>query len=86
MNCQEVETLNQQPMYPVLAGKMAERGIKKSTVAGALKCSMRAFYNKMNGVTDFTWSEACILQRRFFPDCSKEELLQRRTPIDHANQ
>ena len=70
----------EQPVYPILVGKLAERGIKRSAVANALRCSTRALQNKINGTTDFTWSEVCILQRQFFPDLSKEALLSRSLP------
>lgn len=65
------------PFYPNLAGKIAERGIKKSIIARAISCSPRAFNNKMNGRTEFSWSEVCTIQRMFFPDIPKETLLER---------
>lgn len=62
------------PKYNVLAGEIAKRGIKKTTIASATNMSNRALYNKILGVTPFTWPEVCEIQARFFPDMSKDEL------------
>lgn len=64
--------------YPVLVGKLAERGIKKKQAAEALGCTPRALYNKLSGRVDFSWSEVCKIQQAYFPDISKEELFARR--------
>ena len=61
--------------YPVLAGKIVERGIAKTKIAEAIGVSGRSFKNKMDGVTNFTWDEVCIIQDRFFPDMQMKELL-----------
>lgn len=65
------------PYYPNLASKIAERGIKKSSIADAIACSPRALSNKLNGRTEFSWSEVCRIQQVFFPDMTKETLLER---------
>lgn len=62
------------PKYPVLAGEIAKRGIKKTVIASAVNVSDRALYNKIVGTTPFTWPEVCTIQSRFFPDMSKDEL------------
>ena len=51
-----------------------DRGIRMRVVADAIGVSTRALYNKIDGRSPFTWYEACIIQSRFFPDLSKDEL------------
>lgn len=63
--------------FPVLAGEIAKRGIKKCAISTALGISGRAFYNKMSGRVPFTWPEVCGINERFFPDMSKDELFAR---------
>ena len=63
--------------YPVLTGKIAERGISKSKIAEAIGISPRSFRNKMDGNTKFTWEEVCIIQERFFPDMQMKDLFSR---------
>lgn len=63
--------------YPNLEGKIAERGYTKADIARSLGISARAFNNKTNGKTPFTWPEVCIIQNEYFPDLSKEVLFTR---------
>lgn len=63
--------------FPILAGEIARRGIKKSAMASALGISGRALYNKLSGEVPFTWPEVCGINERFFPDMSKESLFAR---------
>ncbi len=56
--------------YPVLNGKMAERGISKTKMAIAIDAAPRTLHNKLTGKTSFTWEEVNIIQERFFPDVS----------------
>lgn len=58
--------------FPVLAGEIAKRGIKKSAISSALGISGRALYSKMAGETPFTWPEVCGINEQFFPDMSKD--------------
>lgn len=62
--------------YPVLEGKIAERGIMKKAIAARLGLSYRAFMNRMEGICDFEWREVCALQSTFFPDITKEDLMR----------
>lgn len=62
--------------YPNLIGAIAMRGIKKTAIAKALNISERAFYNKLHGISSFTWNEVCVINKRFFPDMDKEELFK----------
>lgn len=51
-----------------------DRGIRMRVVADAIGVSTRALYNKIDGRSPFTWYEACVIQSRFFPDLSKDDL------------
>lgn len=64
-------------VYPELIGSLARKSITKTRVASALGISQRALYSKLTGATDFTLSEANIIQKQFFPDMSTEKLFCR---------
>lgn len=51
-----------------------DRGIRMRVVADSIGVSTKALYNKIDGRSRFTWNEACIIQSRFFPDISKDDL------------
>lgn len=63
--------------FPMLESKIAEHGYRKKEIAQGLGISERAFLGKCNGETDFKWNEVCEMQRKFFPEISKEALMQR---------
>jgi hypothetical protein len=63
--------------YPILDRLIYERGIKRKTICSAIGVSPRTFTNKMSGVSEFSWSEVCKIQSKFFPDVSKEKLMQK---------
>lgn len=63
--------------YPALEGKIAERGILKKDIAAALNITQRALGDKLNGRTEFTWSEVVRMQGAFFADVPKDTLMQR---------
>ena len=44
-------------VYPVLEGKIAERGIMKKAIAAKLGLSYRSFMDRLNGTCDFKWRE-----------------------------
>lgn len=60
--------------YPILVGKIAERGIKKGTMAKTLGISPRALYNRIYGKVPFTWPEVKTICHEFFPDIKPEVL------------
>lgn len=62
--------------FPILEGKIAERGIMKKAIAARLGISYRAFMNRLDGTCDFEWHEVCIMQSTFFPDMSKDDLMR----------
>lgn len=71
--------MERQVIYPVLEGKIAERGIKKNAIAKRLNITQKSFRNKMIGDAPFTWPEVITLQNVFFPDIDKETLMRRTT-------
>lgn len=64
------------PYYPNLVGECARKGIRMADIADAIGCTQRAMTNKMQGRTCFTWPEVDVIQRRFFPDLTKDYLMQ----------
>lgn len=66
--------------FPVLEGKLAERGLLDKDVAVSIGISPRAFSGRMTGSVPFTWDEICKLQQNYFPHISKEELMQTKVP------
>lgn len=60
--------------YPIVVAKMAERGIKKVTVARKLGITAKAFENKLRGKTPISWEQVQTVQQSFFPDIPKDEL------------
>lgn len=64
-------------IYPKMESKIVTRGIKKKVIASRLGITERCLYNKMNGRTSFTWREVEILQKDFFPDMTKEQIMEK---------
>lgn len=62
------------PYYPVLEGKIVERGISKADIAKTLNISISTLSNKLTGKTDFWRKEALLLRDTFFPDIPADEL------------
>ena len=61
-------------MYPYLNEMIKKRGIKKAASAQALGCSYSGLCRKLSGKSPLLWKDACIIQKQFFPDQSKERL------------
>ncbi len=64
-------------VFNFLYGEMVKRLISIESLANELNIQPKTLRNKMKGVTDFTWSEVCIIHK-LFPQFTKEELMQRR--------
>ncbi len=64
----------EKPYYPVLESEIAKRGIKKKDLAEMLDITYRTFAQKLNGKTEFTWSEVLSLNS-VFPSVPPTELL-----------
>ena len=52
--------------YPVLAGEIAKRGIKKKTIAERIGVCDKSLNNKLNGRVPFTWPEVKTIRHQFF--------------------
>ena len=63
--------------YPVLAGEIAKRGLKKKAIADSIGICDRALRNKLSGKVAFTWPEVSEITTRFFPDMAPEVLFRR---------
>lgn len=61
--------------YPVLVSEIARKGIRKSVMAKQLGMNSKTFYNKLNGVTEFSWPEIRLMRDTFFPDIKLEDLM-----------
>lgn len=62
--------------YPVLAGEIAKRGIKKKVIAESIGVCDKSLRNKLNGKIPFTWPEVKTIRRQFFPDMSPDYLFK----------
>lgn len=62
--------------FPILAGEIAKRGIKKKAIAQSIGVCDKALNNKLTGRSPFTYSEARIINRTFFPDMQIDVLFQ----------
>lgn len=60
--------------YNNLNGEIARRRLHKTEIAKAIGVSYRTFRNKMTGESPLTWNEVVTIQRKFFPDLSKDYL------------
>ncbi len=65
------------PVYPVLSGEIAKRGIKKKDIASSIGACGKALSNKLAGRSEFTWSQVQTICAEFFPDMTPEELFAR---------
>lgn len=61
--------------YPTLERLINERDIRQKDISDALGVTTRTLQNKLAGKTAFTWAEVCLLQKRFFPDVTKDTLM-----------
>jgi hypothetical protein len=57
--------------------EMVRKRIRKPEVAASLGISERAFRNKLQGRTEFTFAEVQAVRDTFFPDLSLEYLFKR---------
>jgi hypothetical protein len=61
--------------YPTLIGEIAKRRLQKTEIAKQLGMDSKTFYNKLNGVTEFSWPEVNSLRDAFFPDMQLDDLM-----------
>lgn len=63
--------------YPNLEREIFQRGIKLKSIAECIGVTEKTLRKKRLGITDFTWTEICKMQKRFFSDVSKDELFEK---------
>lgn len=51
-------------------------------MASRLGISQRCFYNKLKGITPFTYQEVEDMQKIFFPDMTKEQIMYKEGECD----
>lgn len=71
--------MDKEILYPILEGKIAEKGLSRARIAEALNIKPNTLWRKINGKTEFTWNEVVCLQTNFFPEITKDHLMQRKT-------
>lgn len=62
--------------YPILAGEIAKRGIKKKAIAKSIGVCDKSLRNKLAGNTPFTWPEVKTIRHQFFPDLDPDYLFE----------
>lgn len=61
-------------MYRNLKAEMVRRGIEVEDLAKLLGVSSRTMYSKINGKSDWRWSEIKAITEKFFPDADISQL------------
>lgn len=62
--------------YPILAGEIAKRGIKKKDIAKSIGVCDKSLRNKLAGNAPFTWPEVKTIRHQFFPDLDPDYLFE----------
>lgn len=68
-------------MYYRLRNEIDRRGYTIEKFAALANMSEKSLRNKLNGVTDFSWSEVLLIRDLLDPDLSLEELFKREEKI-----
>lgn len=63
-------------MRAYLEYKMKEQGVTREKMRNLLNVSEKTLRNKLSGETDFTWKEAKLIRRTFFPTEDYEKLFE----------
>lgn len=62
--------------FAYLKNLIEKRGVRRTVIARRLEISERTLRNKLEGSSPFTWEQASVIQREFFPDVEKDELFR----------
>lgn len=62
------------PLYRNLKGEMVKKDLTITKLAGLIGVTEKTLRNKINGDTEFTWSEVCSIHKIVNPKMPKEEL------------
>lgn len=68
-------------MYYRLRNEIDRRGYTIEKFAALANMSEKSLRNKLNGVTDFSWSEVLLIRDLLDPDLLLEELFKREDKI-----
>lgn len=68
-------------MYYRLKIEISRRGYTIEKFASKLSISEKSLRNKINGTTEFTWSEVLAIRDLIDPDMLLEELLKKESKI-----
>ena len=63
-------------MYQYLVYRMKVKGISNEMIYTALGVTEKTLWNKIQGITPFTWEEVKKIKQDFFPEESIEELFK----------
>ncbi len=63
-------------MYRELLGEMVKKGVSKKVLAEKIGVTEKTLFNKLNGKTDFTWSEVKTIRKIVSPEIPLEELFK----------
>lgn len=63
-------------MYRELLGEMVKKGITRKFIAKKLRISDKTLFNKLNGITEFTWSEIKLIRKLVAPNKKLEDLFK----------
>jgi len=55
-------------MFPNLSNELKDKGITLKAVAILIGCTEKTLQNKMNGITEFTLSEALLINENLLPE------------------
>ena len=55
-------------MFPNLSNELKDKGITYKAVAILIGCTEKTLQNKMNGITEFTLSEALLINENLLPE------------------
>ena len=64
-------------MYMRLKFEIARKGFTIEGFAKELGISDKTLRNKINGITDFTWSECLMIKKKLNTELSLEELFEK---------
>lgn len=63
-------------MYRELLGEIVKKGLTKKELAKGIGISEKTLFNKLNGNSDFTWSEVKEIRNIVAPDIPLEKLFE----------
>ena len=66
-------------MYPNMEIIMKQKGITIDTLAAVLHVHRNTAANKLNGISDFTYDEACLMCEALFPEYRPSYIFRRKS-------